>query len=88
MPFYLLLNIVFPYPAENETVFEMHLDECIIDLANYMTDSLKNRKNYDDPYKNKSRPFLLTYLKFMDDIIFIWTSSKIDLEIFFRQVKQ
>lgn len=66
----------------------MHLDECIIDLANYMIDSLKNRKNYDDPYKNKPRPFLLTYLKFMDDIIFIWTSSKIDLENFFKQVKQ
>ena len=88
MPFYLLLNIVFPYPAENETVFEMHIDEYIIDLANYKTDSLKNRTNYDDPYKNKTGPFLLTCLRFIVDIIFIWTSSKIDLENFFKQVKQ
>lgn len=66
----------------------MHVDECIIDLANYMTDSLKNRKNYDDPYKNKPGPFLLTCLRFIDDIIFIWTSSNIDLGIFFEQVKQ
>lgn len=59
--FILLLNIVFPYPAENETVFEMHIDEYIIDLANYKTDSLKNRTNYDDPYKNKTGP-IFTYM--------------------------
>ena len=39
-----IMNIISFYPGEDELQFEMDVDEYIVDLTNYMTDSLKKKK--------------------------------------------
>ena len=55
---------------------------CAPSYANIFMDHFERK--FIDPF---IKTFSLIYLRFLDDIFFIWTGSKTDLEKFFKRVK-